>query len=293
MPPPAGLPWAASHAAVPVPRAAHGGGIDVYFTTRDPENRGHVARAHVDLAADPPVVEVEPKPLLAPGPLGAHDDRGVTTSCLVERNDELRLYYTGWRLGVTVPFYLSIGLAVSTDGGETFDRPSDGPILGTSRDDPYLVASPWVLEEGGAYRMWYVSGTGWTGEADSRKHHYRIVHAESSDGVAWTPTGHVCLDYRHDEHAFSRPCVVRDRDLYRMWYSYRGAAYRIGYAESQDGLTWERLDERSGIDVSPSSWDSEMLAYPVVFDHDDRRIMLYNGNGYGATGIGWAVEVHA
>ena len=32
-----------------------------------------------------------------------------------------------------------------------------------------------------------------------------------------------------------------------------------------------------------------MVAYACVFDHRGSRYMLYNGNGYGETGIGWAV----
>ena len=35
-----------------------------------------------------------------------------------------------------------------------------------------------------------------------------------------------------------------------MWYSYKGANYRIGYAESNDGIDWIRMDELTGIDVS-------------------------------------------
>jgi hypothetical protein len=74
-----------------------------------------------------------------------------------------------------------------------------------------------------------------------------------------------------------------------MWYASRGAAYRIGYAESADGLQWERKDGEAGLSVSAEGWDSEMIAYPCVFDHRGRRYMMYNGNGYGRTGIGLAV----
>ena len=74
-----------------------------------------------------------------------------------------------------------------------------------------------------------------------------------------------------------------------MWYSCRGSAYRIGYAESNDGLEWERKDEEAGIDVSQDGWDSEMIEYPCVFQHGGSWYMLYNGNGYGASGIGLAV----
>jgi hypothetical protein len=81
---------------------------------------------------------------------------------------------------------------------------------------------------------------------------------------------------------------VRDADRYRMWFSHRGRSYRIGYAESGDGIVWQRRDEEAGIDVSPDGWDSEMIEYPCVVDAGSRRLMLYNGNGYGRTGIGLA-----
>ena len=32
-----------------------------------------------------------------------------------------------------------------------------------------------------------------------------------------------------------------------------------------------------------------MVCYPYVFEYNDKLYMLYNGNGYGKTGIGLAV----
>lgn len=121
------------------------------------------------------------------------------------------------------------------------------------------------------------------------RHSYHIRYADSDDGLNWRRLGRVCIDFQaQNEYAISRPSVVRDPDMYRMWYSHRGAGYRIGYAESDDGVVWTRKDEEAGIDVSLEGWDSEMIEYPCVFDHGARRYMLYNGNGYGATGIGLA-----
>jgi len=51
---------------------------------------------------------------------------------------------------------------------------------------------------------------------------------------------------------------------------------------------WDRKDEQAGISSS-GEWDSEMQAYPAVFDYAGKRYLLYNGNGYGRTGVGWAV----
>ena len=55
-----------------------------------------------------------------------------------------------------------------------------------------------------------------------------------------------------------------------------------------DGIKWERIKEIE-LDVSESGWDSEMVCYPYVFEYNDKLYMLYNGNGYGKTGIGLAI----
>ena len=183
--------------------------------------------------------------MLAPGPLGAFDDSGAMGSCLVCHDDRELLYFIGWNTGVTVPFTTFIGCAVAEDG--RFERVSLAPVVGRTDADPFLATSPWVLVEEGRWRMWYASGVRWTADEGGPHHEYRIVHAESEDGIAWRPTGDVCIDFAsEDEYALARPCVIRDADRYRMWFSHRGPAYSIGYAESDDGLTWERDDERGG-----------------------------------------------
>ena len=97
------------------------------------------------------------------------------------------------------------------------------------------------------------------------------------------------------EYAIGRPVVIRHEREWSMWYSYRahsgGDYYRIGFATSIDGVEWERRDREVGIDVSDEGWDSEMICYPWVFRHLDRYFMLYNGNGYGKSGIGAAILV--
>ena len=72
--------------------------------------------------------------------------------------------------------------------------------------------------------------------------------------------------------------------------AHKGSAYRLGYAESLDGIQWERRDELVGVDVSPSGFDNEMIEYAAVVKHNGRHFMFYNGNNYGFDGIGLAVE---
>jgi hypothetical protein len=283
-----GPAWAKSHAALPVVDRRAAGGHRVYFSCRDDLGRSRVGWADGTIA-DPGSWTFGDRPAVDLGALGSFDDSGVTSSCIVNCDGRKYQYYTGWSLGVTVPFYLSVGLAISEDDGETYRRVSQAPVFERSDVDPFLTASPWVLVENGVWRAWYVSGARWVLRDARPQHQYHIRYAESRDGLQWDRRGIVCIDFKsEDEYAISRPCVIRDPDRYRMWYAYRGASYRIGYAESTDGVVWTRKDDEVGIGVSSAGWDSEMVEYPCVVDAGPDRVMLYNGNAFGKTGIGVA-----
>jgi hypothetical protein len=281
--------WAQSHAALPIVEPLEGTSARLYFSSRDARNRAQIGRAMVDLDDSDHGPVFEPDPVVRFGSPGSFDDCGATGGCLVKVGGDHYLYYSGWSLAVEVPFLFFIGCARSTDGGRSFEKVSSAPVLGRSNIDPYLTASPSILIEGGVWRMWYVSGTGWA-VGEHPEPNYLIRYAESTDGVEWRTSGHICIGYSYPgEHAIARPHVVKDGSLYRMWYSHRGGSYRIGYAESKDGLEWSRKDHEAGIGVSGEGWDSEMVCYPWVGDIGGRRRMLYNGNAYGRTGIGQAI----
>lgn len=284
-------PWAMTHAALPIAVALDQHRYRVFVTCRDGEGMSSIGHFELNLSADKMTAgPLSDSPILTPGALGCFDDRGAMTSWVVTDAGRQYHYYTGWNLGVTVPFHLNLGLAISVEGGLTLRRVGEGPVLARSSVDPVLVASGCVLLIEGVWRMWYVSGTRWVIDGDKPKHYYNIRYAESADGIAWTPTGKICINYKDDsEYAISRPCVLYERGVYRMWFSHRGKSYRIGYAESEDGILWNRRDKDVSLDVSTSGWDSEMIEYPFVFRHRERLYMLYNGNGYGRTGVGLAV----
>lgn len=286
---PAGnLDWMRSHAANPV--ALHRGGdlFRIYFSARDEKNRSSIGWVEIDINSPKEIQRISPQPALAPGAVGCFDDSGASIGCILRRGDELWLYYMGWNLGVTVPWRNSIGLAIGREQGDSFERVSPAPIMDRADVDPYTLSYPWVIEDGEGLRAWYGSNLAWSsGEADMN---HLIKSARSTDGVHWTRDGKVKIKPRDDsEYAFARPCVLRDAAIYRMWYAFRGASYRIGYAESSDGETWTRKDDLTGIDVSLGEWDGDSIEYPSIFDHNGARYMLYCGNGYGRTGFGLAV----
>jgi hypothetical protein len=289
--PPGAPEWLGSHASLPLGLRLADGRHRIYFASRDAANRSHVAWVEMNLERPDDGATLSPEPALAPGPLGCFDDHGVYPASIVESDGRLLLFYVGWNPGATPPlFYASIGLAASDDDGRTFRRVSRAPILARSDFDPCLVTSPCVLRDSGRWRMWYVSGYAWD-ELDGRlRSHYHVKYAESEDGIDWRRDGHVCIDVARGERNVARPWVVVDGGRYRMWYAVAGdEPYRLGYAESEDGLCWERLDERIGIGLSDSGWDSRAMAYPWVERDGDRHLLLYNGNDYGREGFGLAV----
>lgn len=225
---------------------------------------------------------------------GSFDENGIMPSCYIIKDEKIFLYYIGWNKGYGIPFRNSIGLMTCENMGKSFIKYSDGPILDRSIHDNCFVASNCVIKDNDIYKMYYLSCDKWIYEKGNFKHFYNIKYAESKNAIHWDRTGHIAIDYKNkDEYAISVPRVIFENSIYKMWYSYRasskGETYRIGYAESNDGKNWRRMDELVGLDVSRDSWDSEMICYPYVFDHRGNRYMLYNGNGYGKTGFGLAV----
>ncbi len=263
-----------------------------YFASRDSAQRSHVGWVEFDLRRPRRLLEVASIPALAPGPLGHFDDHGVYPGSLVEKDGRLLLYYAGWNPGPRPPlFTAAIGLAVSEDGGRTFERASPAPIMGRDPHDPCLLTVPCVLREGDRWRMWYVSGLRWEETHDGPQSFYVVKFADSRDGIEWKRSGRICIDLLPGERNIGRPCVIADEDGYEMWYSRSGdEGYRAGYARSADGLDWTRLDHDAGIEPSAEGWDSHATAYPWVVRIGDTRYMVYNGNDYGRDGFGLAVQ---
>jgi predicted GH43/DUF377 family glycosyl hydrolase len=290
-----GSEWMKSHAQVPTPLLGDGF-IRVYFSAR-PE-RSLSLTSYVDLDENDPskILRVNQDPILEPGKPGTFDEHGIMPSCAIRNGDQIYLYYSGWSRGTSVPYTNSTGLAISEDGGDTFRRVSEGPILSKSFHDPYSATSPCVLKEGDAWHMWYCSGTGWLEIDGKYEHIYDIKYAHSSNGILWSTTGETTIGPGTQLEALTRPFVTSCSDGYHMWFCYRGSrdfrdgedAYKIGYASSRDLTNWSRTDAESGIGPSETGWDSKMVAYPAVITVNDRTLMFYNGNGFGREGFGYA-----
>ena len=266
----------------------------IFFASYDKEGRGRIFSLIFDISKPDKIIELNTEPIIDIGNTGFYDDNGIIPSCLLKHQEKIYLYTIGFSVKNKLIFDASGGLAISKDNGTTFDK-MNGPVIEKSIDDPCFAAAPFVLFDENIFKMWYVSCIRWEKTDNGYKHYYNIKYKESNDGIYWNPKSTTAIDFKNEfEYAISRPSVVKDgKNDYKMWYSFRAQenidTYRIGYAESKDGINWTRKDEEAEIDVSIDGWDSEMICYPYVFGHNDKRYMLYNGNHYGKTGFGLAI----
>jgi len=202
-----------------------------------------------------------------------------------------------------------IGYAESADGvhwdvSQRYAGPGPGgsvlPLGPTGAIDAQQVGYVWVLKDGAQYRMYY--------SANDEANVWRVALAVSDDGRSWTkvpgkqfrgavldvgPTG------SFDVACAYQPSVVKERDqLWRMWYRGCEAAAvgggpsrgTIGYAESNDGVTWVKIPQPGpngaalgqGSVGPPAAFDSAGLTTPSVFLDGDAWRMYYAG--FDATG---------
>jgi DNA-binding beta-propeller fold protein YncE/predicted GH43/DUF377 family glycosyl hydrolase len=170
-------------------------------------------------------------------------------------------------------------LAVSVGPEESFDA------LGVAA--PSLVLSA----PDGSQRLYY-SGLGDGG--------WRIGMVSSTDGVTWSRQGEAGLVFDRgpagswDDASVSDPTVIWD-GMYRMWYlGSDGEQTRIGYAQSDDGLTWQRFTDSAGVGqwvfdgASLPFVEGSALAPSVVSRDDGELEMWFEGKVSGISRLGRA-----
>ena len=288
--------WIKSYAALPVCNLVSDDLLRIYFSTRD--KKGRSIPTFIDVNPENPkeILKIYNKPILELGKQGSFDDNGIMPSSIVEHEGKKYLYYIGWNPQVTVSYRLSIGLAISDDG-IVFKKYSLGPLLDRDLNEPFFNTAPYVILEDGVWKMWYVSCTGWKNIKNWPEPYYLIRYAESKNGINWIRQNVECIGYDDFTHAIGKPCVFKQADVYHMIYSYRNSidyridstkSYRLGYAKSKDGINWNRKDDEINLKTPVDNWESIMQEYSSTYIFNNKRYLIYNGNGFGETGFGYA-----
>jgi len=204
-----------------------------------------------------------------------------------------RMYYTGWGFkgpGTT----WAMGLAESFDAGLTWKRYQEAPILergGLDSPDGGGACVPMVLKVGERWLMWYTAALATPGQQ-----HIHLCLATSTDGLRWTkyeknPILTDDFNAGGKRVILSRCFVRHDNGVFRMWYSQARPNYRICYAESLDGQTWEKSPIEPVLGPGPAkSFDDTMVEYPEVDIVAGVYRLWFCGNGFGSVGYAEGVK---
>ncbi|MBE0492606.1 MAG: hypothetical protein IBX44_10225 [Sulfurospirillum sp.] len=277
-----------SHASNPLAVHLRDDIFRVFFSGRDRENKSSVGYVDIDIMKQKLLATCD-KVLVTYGAEDSFYSHGISIGNMYQIKSTNYIQFMAWQIRDGGHWRGDIArLKVSSDYSE-MELDLHEVYMGCDDEDPISLSYSWIMQDAGIYKMWYGSTINWSSENGEMIH--VIKYATSKDGENWQKHG-LAIPYDLGvAQAFSRPTVVKDKEGYHMWFSYRsgdGTKYRIGYAHSYDGISWDRKKD-SGIDIGKDGWDSEMICYPFVFEHKGEKYMLYNGNNYGKDGFGLAV----
>jgi len=175
------------------------------------------------------------------GSEGTYDTVGAYTPFVLKENEVYKMWYSGKESTNWRTLYCT-----STDGinWSNFQMVVDKGSEGTY--DTINADMPFVLKDGGVYKMWY---SGYNGT------NYRIIYCTSTDGINWSNFQMVIdigSEGTYDTTRCTAPVVVKEDELYKMWYTgYNGTNYRIIYTSSPTP-EWKTATQ--------SVWDSSYKA---------------------------------
>ncbi|CAG4999718.1 hypothetical protein DYBT9275_02287 [Dyadobacter sp. CECT 9275] len=281
-------PETISHASNPVALHLRGDIYRIFYNGRNVHNKSSISFVDFDIVQNV-ILRDHQRPVFTFGSDSSFYSHGISLGNFWKLGDLSLLSVMSWRFEDSEYWNGQIGLLRLVNRSNLVLY-LNKPLVTNDDQDDISLSYPFVIYDSGVYKMWYGSTISWSSENGEMIH--VIKYAISSNGMDWVKMG-IAIPYEiGTAQAFSRPCVLVDKYGYHMWYSYRsgtGLKYRIGYAYSLDGLNWKREHSLVGIDISASGWDSEMICYPFVFNHNEHRYMLYNGNEFGRTGFGLAI----
>jgi len=286
------------HAQVPIVDINHPGFWRIYYSQR--ENRGPSLPYYLDVEAGNPsnILSKSSEPILKLGAKGFFDWAGIMPTEIIQVGELKYLYYIGWSNRMDVPYHNNLGLAISGDNGETWNKYSDGPIFATSYLEPGFIGTISIIQQNSLFYGFYLSCRKWIESDGHMEPIYDIKIATSENLIDWKPLNKIAIPLENDEGGISKASVMKINDKFYLWFSVRNAtdyrknvtnSYRVKCAQSTDLLTWERTTDLGlNIDLH-SSWEDMMVEYPHVFPYKSDIYMFYNGNGFGESGFGYAV----
>lgn len=266
----------------------------IYLTGRDNKNTSRIGRAYgIFLDGKLIIKKIEKKVIFDVGEPGCFDENGVSYPWLIFKKNKIFMYYVGWVSGGITRFQNYTGLAISKNKNK-FYRYSNVPILDRNSSEPFGSGSCSVIKNKNGYEMLYTSFVSWIKSKKRDRSYdprYNLKYATSPDGLNWKRKNIISIKCKNNETVIGKPSILKSNGNFKVWFSFRGNSYRIGFAEGKSLTKLTRNDKLANINISKNGWDSEMIEYAHVVEHKNYQIMIYNGNEFGKTGLGYAMRM--
>ncbi|MEQ6292389.1 hypothetical protein ACFPAG_17445 [Vogesella sp. GCM10023246] len=283
--------WRNNSALTPQPFRLNAETIRVFAGFRDTDGISRIG--YVDVAAANPqiVSAISEHPVLNIGRDGCFDDNGLIMGDVVQAGDDVYLFYVGFQLVKKAKFLAFSGVAISRDGGNTFMRLCESPVLGRADGQAFIGAIHTARFENGIWRLWFAQGDGWEMINGVPYPRYHICYTETKDLLNIPRHSKICVQCDYPDYRIGRPKVYRLLDGNYLMYATKGSVlgdyFPVAF-RSYDGITWEEDQAPLGITLSESGWDSQTLCYPALLAGERETWMFYNGNQMGVDGFGVA-----
>ncbi|MCK4758046.1 MAG: hypothetical protein KAS67_06325, partial [Thermoplasmata archaeon] len=200
------------------------------------------------------------------------------------------IYYM-WYTAKALSNRLTILSATSIDGINWNKKGLDinyGDVAGGNDS----VSEPCVIrEDDGSFKMWY-SGTDWD-PVNKYRTLLATMNYKSFEPMDWDKQG-VAIEigaYPEESTGTSAPSIIQDEGIYKMWYTgYDNTNYRILYASSADGVSWNKQDVVLNIGTGGETDDTH-VAGPHVMKEGATYKMWYSGHDGANYRIHYATSI--
>jgi len=225
---------------------------------------------------------------------GKFDSDGCNSPRVILDGSTYKMMYSGQNGSGN----LQIGYATSSDGIAWTKQNSGDEVIalgtGGAWDDVHVTPGS-IIKDGSTFKLWYAGHDG---------AHYRIGYATSSDCITWAENSTYVMNIsgttsgEPDSNTVSRPCVIKDGALYKMFYTGVDAVgyNTLLYAVSSDGENWikkgslAQTDALRNLDTGDTvtgEYSSYHMAAPSIIKVDKAYKMWFGANhttwqiGYG------------
>jgi predicted GH43/DUF377 family glycosyl hydrolase len=230
------------------------------------------------------ITSIDPTPVMGRGGAGAWDSGDVLNPTVIQRDNALYDYYSGYDGSVW-----RTGLATSTDSGVTWTKQAK-PVLGLGGwATQYIAANGAAISFNGQV-LYFFQGEDSNGVT-------KIGLATSSDGVNFTmqpnPVLNVEAPGSWDDTAVGDPYIVQFGNTLYLYYLGMNSqdVQLLGVATSTDGINWTRVAGPLLPQGGATDFDAHGQGEPAVVYSAPFYYMLYVGRSPTEfRDIGWAVS---